>query len=72
MILSLKTFTKYRGQKPIEVIGDPAFTLKGDRKDYADKPMKIGVSAVPYYNANYWPEGNVAKYDAYVTGMAKI
>jgi len=58
-------------KKPIEIIGDPAFTLKGDRHNYAEKPVKIGVSAVPYYNANYWPEGNVEKYDAYVTSMAK-
>lgn len=41
-------------KKPIEVIGDPAFTLKENREVYSDKPMNIGVSAVPYYNANYW------------------
>ena len=58
-------------KKPIEVIGDPAFTLKANREDYAEKPINIGVSAVPYYNANYWPEGDVAKYDAYITSMAK-
>lgn len=54
----------------IEVIGDPAFTLRRERFDYAETPIKIGVSAVPYYNANYWPEGDEAKYDAYVSGMA--
>lgn len=58
-------------KKPIEIIGDPAFTLKADREDYAEKPMNIGVSAVPYYNANYWPEGDVAKYETYITSMAK-
>ncbi|GLC87853.1 polysaccharide pyruvyl transferase family protein [Lysinibacillus piscis] len=58
-------------KKPIEIIGDPAFTLKKERHHYADKPVKIGVSAVPFYNANYWPEGDTKKYDAYVTGMAK-
>lgn len=58
-------------KKPIDIIGDPAFTLKVDRKEYADKPLNIGVSAVPYYNANYWPEGDVAKYESYITSMAK-
>ena len=58
-------------KKPIEIIGDPAFTLKVDRENYAAKPMNIGVSAVPYYNANYWPEGDVIKYEKYITSMAK-
>lgn len=58
-------------KKPIEIIGDPAFTLKADRENYAEKPKNIGVSAVPYYNANYWPEGDVAKYEKYITSMAK-
>ncbi|MFJ7736008.1 polysaccharide pyruvyl transferase family protein [Lysinibacillus sp. NPDC097287] len=58
-------------KKPIEVIGDPAFTLKMDRESYSEKPMNIGVSAVPYYNANYWPEGDVIKYEKYITSMAK-
>lgn len=55
----------------IEVIGDPAFTLKAEEKSYSSTPKKIGVSAVPYYNANYWPEGSERKYNSYVNSMAK-
>lgn len=58
-------------RKEVKVIGDPAFTLKEERENYAKKPKKIGISAVPYYNANYWPEGDVTKYAAYVTSMAE-
>ncbi len=58
-------------KKPVAIIGDPAFTLQREGKVHADTPKKIGVTAVPYYNANYWPEGNEAKYDAYISGMAK-
>ena len=54
----------------IDVIGDPAFTLRRERLYYAEKPLKIGVSAVPYYNANYWPQGDEQKYEAYTTSMA--
>lgn len=57
-------------KRPIEVIGDPAFTLRKERLSYAEKPLKIGVSAVPYYNANYWPEGDEEKYSQYISGMA--
>ncbi|GGG13074.1 polysaccharide pyruvyl transferase CsaB [Lysinibacillus alkalisoli] len=57
-------------KKDVAVIGDPAFTLKQEKTTYAKKPKKIGVSAVPYYNANYWPEGNIQKYDEYITSMA--
>ncbi len=58
-------------KKDVEVIGDPAFTLKQERENYAKVPRKIGISAVPYYNANYWPKGNIEKYDVYTTSMAK-
>ena len=57
-------------KKPIEVIGDPAFTLHRPKPAYAETPKKIGISAVPMYNANYWPSGDVEKYDSYVTSMA--
>ena len=68
---SKKLLQKIGVKKEIDIIGDPAFTLKKVRDVYADKPKKIGVSAVPYYNANYWPEGDIKKYDVYITGMAK-
>ena len=57
-------------KKPIEVIGDPAFTLHRPKQAHAESPKKIGISAVPMYNANYWPSGDVEKYDSYVTSMA--
>ncbi|MEG0259959.1 MAG: polysaccharide pyruvyl transferase family protein [Lysinibacillus sp.] len=58
-------------KKEVDIIGDPAFTLKIARDSYAEKPLDIGVSAVPYYNANYWPEGDLVKYDAYIKSMAR-
>lgn len=58
-------------KKSVTVIGDPAFTLKREGKVHAVVPRKIGVTAVPYYNANYWPEGNEEKYDAYISSMAR-
>ncbi|WP_431029148.1 polysaccharide pyruvyl transferase family protein [Lysinibacillus sp. LZ02] len=57
-------------KKNIDVIGDPAFTLYRPKQQYADKPKKVGLSAVPMYNANYWPSGDVEKYESYVTSMA--
>jgi len=68
---SKKLLQKIGVKKDIQVIGDPAFTLKDTREVYEKKPLNIGVSAVPYYNANYWPEGNIEKYDTYITSMAK-
>lgn len=56
----------------VDVIGDPAFSLREEgASDKSDAPTKIGVTAVPYYNADYWPEGNPAIYKKYVEGMAK-
>ncbi len=57
-------------KKPIEVIGDPAFTLYQPKNHYAVAPKKVGLSAVPIYNANYWPSGDVEIYDQYISGMA--
>lgn len=58
-------------KKDIKVIGDPAFTLYNPKASHADQPKEVAVSCVPMYNANYWPFGDVEKYDRYVTGMAK-
>jgi polysaccharide pyruvyl transferase CsaB len=59
-------------RKPIEIIGDPAFTLTTEKKhQLSNQITKIGVTAVPYYNIKYWPEADEAKYQAYVQGMAK-
>ncbi|WOV88284.1 polysaccharide pyruvyl transferase family protein [Sporosarcina oncorhynchi] len=59
-------------KKPVDVIGDPAFSLRdGQAEAKSSSPKKIGVTAVPYYNAAYWPEGNEELYENYVAGMAK-
>ncbi|MBE1556656.1 polysaccharide pyruvyl transferase family protein [Sporosarcina limicola] len=58
-------------KESIKTIGDPAFSLREVRGGKSDVPMKIGITAVPYYNAGYWPEGNPAIYNDYVEGMAK-
>ncbi|MCM3389120.1 polysaccharide pyruvyl transferase family protein [Ureibacillus chungkukjangi] len=57
-------------KKDITVIGDPAFSLHKPKEVQVEKPVNIGVSAVPIYNANYWPSGDVEKYEAYVESMA--
>lgn len=58
--------------KQVDVIGDPAFSLRdGQAQPKTSSPKKIGVTAVPYYNADYWPEGNEELYNNYITGMAK-
>lgn len=67
---SKKLLNKIGVRKDINIIGDPAFTMKKERETYNDKPLNIGVSAVPYYNANYWPQGDVKLYDTYITSMA--
>ncbi|MEK5214768.1 MULTISPECIES: polysaccharide pyruvyl transferase family protein [Psychrobacillus] len=60
-------------KRPITIIGDPAFTLKptSTSKTYNSTPTKIGVSAVPFFNSNYWPQGSESKYKAYINAMAK-
>ncbi|GAE27463.1 CsaB protein [Halalkalibacter wakoensis JCM 9140] len=58
-------------QKNIEVIGDPAFSVPALKKHEPSKKIKkVGVTAVPYFSTQYWPEPDVAKYEAYVDGMA--
>ncbi|WP_318618234.1 polysaccharide pyruvyl transferase family protein [Sporosarcina sp. YIM B06819] len=58
-------------KEQVQIIGDPAFSLRKVVEDKAAVPTKIGITAVPYYNAGYWPEGNTAIYNDYVEGMAK-
>ncbi len=58
-------------KKEIQVIGDPAFSLKRERKESAVKPIKIGVTAVPYYHGGYWPESKEEIYQQYIEGMAR-
>ncbi|SES88514.1 polysaccharide pyruvyl transferase CsaB [Oceanobacillus limi] len=58
-------------KKPIHVISDPAFFVKAP-KPIANKldKLQIGVTAVPYYNINYWPVEDKSKYNHYINGMA--
>lgn len=58
-------------RKDIEVIGDPAFTLYNPKPSHSERPQEVAVSCVPMYNANYWPYGDVDKYERYVNGMAQ-
>lgn len=58
-------------KRDVHVIGDPAFSLVVERSNYSEKPKSVGVTAVPYYNASYWPTGDEAKYTNYIDGMAK-
>ncbi|MDQ0215303.1 polysaccharide pyruvyl transferase CsaB [Oikeobacillus pervagus] len=59
-------------KKPIHLIADPAFTLKYDgQKPLMDRPMKIGVTAVPYFSDDYWPVSDSNIYHHYVDGMAR-
>ena len=58
-------------KKEIKVIGDPAFNLYNPKSSYTEEPREVAVSCVPMYNANYWPYGDVDKYERYVKGMAQ-
>lgn len=58
-------------KRDVHVIGDPAFSLEVERDAYSERPTKVGVTAVPYYNASYWPTGDDKKYQNYINGMAK-
>ncbi|MER2089018.1 MAG: polysaccharide pyruvyl transferase family protein [Sporosarcina sp.] len=58
-------------KEQVLTIGDPAFSLRQSSTEKSEVPTKIGITAVPYYNAGYWPEGNPAIYNDYVEGMAK-
>lgn len=58
-------------KRDVHVIGDPAFSLEVDRAQYSQAPKKVGVTAVPYYNASYWPTGDETLYNNYIDGMAK-
>lgn len=58
-------------KRDVHVIGDPAFSLEIERAGYSDAPKKVGVTAVPYYNASYWPTGNETLYNNYIDATAK-
>ncbi|MDT8858817.1 polysaccharide pyruvyl transferase family protein [Alkalihalobacillus sp. MEB130] len=56
---------------PVAVIGDPAFSVPAEKTHKPSASIKkVGVTAVPYFSNQYWPTPDLAKYDAYVNGMA--
>lgn len=58
-------------KREIHVIADPAFYLPPPEPKLGDGSIvQIGVTAVPYYHANYWPSEDKEKYENYVSGMA--
>lgn len=60
-------------EREMHVIADPAFYLippKGQLEQKSEQTFEVGVTAVPYYHANYWPSEDKGKYDNYVQGMA--
>ncbi|MEL4024065.1 polysaccharide pyruvyl transferase family protein [Lysinibacillus endophyticus] len=57
-------------KREVHLIGDPAFSLEVERNGFSERPKKVGVTAVPYYNASYWPTGDEILYNNYITGMA--
>ncbi|MFD1735190.1 polysaccharide pyruvyl transferase family protein [Bacillus salitolerans] len=59
-------------KKAINVIPDPAFSMPITQKRLrSTKLRKIGVTAVPYYHENYWPQADQVRYQSYVKGMAR-
>lgn len=68
---SKELLTSIGVKENVHVIGDPAFSLEVERTHDLTKPKTIGVTAVPYYNASYWPTGDELKYQNYIEGMAK-
>ncbi|HWO77556.1 MAG TPA: polysaccharide pyruvyl transferase family protein [Bacillus sp. (in: firmicutes)] len=58
--------------KTIETIGDPAFNLASPYKHTPTKAIqKIGVTAVPYYSKEYWPQTDEKVYKSYIHMMAR-
>ncbi|WP_205600792.1 polysaccharide pyruvyl transferase family protein [Gracilibacillus sp. YIM 98692] len=60
----------------VHVIGDPAFQMTPAQKqmledtDREERPVHIGVTAVPFYHKSYWPNEDIEQYERYVSGMA--
>ncbi len=58
-------------KKAVGVIGDPAFSVPAEKKHtHSQTIRKVGVTAVPYFSRQYWPEPDMGKYEQYVNGMA--
>src|SRR5699024_1572399 len=60
--------------RDISVIADPAFYVQppeGKKTMKEERTIQVGVTAVPYFHADYWPTEDEEKYENYVTGMVK-
>lgn len=60
--------------RDISVIADPAFYVQPPESKKTveeEKTIQVGVTAVPYFHADYWPTEDKEKYENYVTGMVK-
>src|SRR5699024_3144925 len=60
--------------RDINVIADPAFYVQPPESKKTmekEKTIQVGVTAVPYFHADYWPTEDKEKYENYVTGMVK-
>lgn len=60
-------------QKEIQVIGDPAFAVPFpiEKNSSQNSIRNVAVTAVPYFSNQYWPVADQAKYNHYISGMAK-
>ncbi|MBM7703978.1 polysaccharide pyruvyl transferase family protein [Metabacillus iocasae] len=59
-------------KKDVQVIGDPAFFVRANRKKETQfEVQKVAVTAVPYFSKQYWPSSNEDVYQSYIHGMAK-
>lgn len=71
-------------RKPIQVVADPAFGLKGEAgadEGRGDSPLlpprrdgwlRVGISALPCYYPGLASDGDPARYRAYVEGMRQL
>jgi len=58
--------------KSVSVISDPALFIPAPQSKLGTKvDFQIGVTAVPYFNKNYWPKEDREKYSSYIKGMAR-
>lgn len=58
-------------KKDVRVIYDPAFSVpRSSPRTHTDRIQKVGVTAVPYFSSQYWPETDLARYEAYISGVA--
>lgn len=59
-------------KKDVHVIYDPAFSVpRPSARTHTKRIQKVGFTAVPYFSTDYWPETDLSKYEAYVSGVAQ-